>query len=734
MAVAHTGYLSGQLTDRQSGQPVIGANIYVREISSGTASDIFGLFKLTLKPGTYTIEVSFIGYQTYIKNVEIVEHQTVLLDVSLESGSVQLSDLVITSHPVSGKTTHLSSIDIAMHPVNSSQEVLRMVPGLFIAQHAGGGKAEQIFLRGFDIDHGTDINITVDGMPVNMVSHAHGQGYSDLHFLIPETIAGIDFDKGPYHSDHGNFATAGYVSFKTANTIDKSMVKLEGGNFGLFRNVNLIKLLDRQKDQTREQLHIASEFFRSDGYFDSPQNFRRINLSGKYFRRVNDRSILSVAMSGFSSRWNASGQIPMRAVRDGTIGRFGSIDDTEGGETSRYNINLSLASKINGGYLEHRLYGTKYNFDLLSNFTFYLNDPVRGDRILQRENRNIAGYNLRYSKDYKLHKLDIEANYGAGLRFDHVNDIHLTHVADRDRVLDHIASGDINEVNVHSFTDYAVRFTSGVSVKAGVRYDQFFFKYKNDLAIGQAERIRQGVLSPKISLEYDATTLTRLFIKAGYGFHSNDARIIVSDKTGYILPRAFGVDVGTQWKPFPDVFLQAATWMLDLQQELVYVGDEGIVETSGATRRKGVEVSIRYQINKNWYVDSDVNYTFARSKTSDTNEGYIPLAPGMTTVGGIQYKKGKVAGNLRYRYLADRPANEDNSLVAEGYLLVDTNFSLSLKNITVTLSAENLINTEWNEAQFETTSRLNEEPHPVTEIHFTPGSPRQLKLSLQWMF
>jgi outer membrane receptor for monomeric catechols len=645
-----------------------------------------------------------------------------------------LSDLVITSHPVSGKTTHLSSIDVAMRPVNSSQEILRMVPGLFIAQHAGGGKAEQIFLRGFDIDHGTDINLTVDGMPVNMVSHAHGQGYSDLHFLIPETISAIDFGKGPYQTDQGNFATAGHVTFNTANTIDKSMIKLEGGNFGLFRNVNLLKLMDRQKEQTREQLHVATEFFRSDGYFESPQDFRRINLSGKYFRRVNDRKMFSIGVSGFSSRWNASGQIPERAVSNGTISRFGAIDDAEGGETSRSSVNLSLTNKISDGYLEHRLYGIKYDFELLSNFTFYLNDPLMGDRMLQSENRSTAGYILRYSKEYKLHKYDITSNYGAGFRIDNVVDIRLSRVADRDHVLAHTASGDLREANLHSFADYTLKFPSGFSIKTGVRYDQFFFKYHNDLAAGETERSSRGIFSPKVSLEYDATALTRLFVKAGYGFHSNDTRIIVSDKSGYVLPRAFGLDAGTQWKPFPDVFVQAAMWMLDLQQELVYVGDEGIVEPSRATRRKGVEFSVRYQINENWYIDSDVNYTIARSRASDTNEIYIPLAPSMTTVGGIQFKKNKFTGNLRYRYLADRPANEDNSLVAKGYLLVDTNVTMSLKNIGITLSAENLADAQWDEAQFETTSRLMYESEPVTEMHFTPGSPRQLKLSVQWTF
>lgn len=734
LALAHNGYLAGTVVDKDKREPLISATIYAREISSGAVTDMFGKYRLTLKPGSYSIEVSYLGYKTQTFAIQIREHETFVLNVELETGAVRLSDLIISSNPVANTTNHLSRMDLSMRPVNSSQEILRMVPGLFIAQHAGGGKAEQIFLRGFDIDHGTDINITVDGMPVNMVSHAHGQGYSDLHFLIPETINTIDFDKGPYYADKGNFTTAGYVGFNTFNSLEENTVKIEGGSFGSFRNVNLIRLFDRQKDSSREQLALATEFFRSDGYFESPQGFRRLNGLMKYFNRLDDRRILSLSLSGFTSRWNASGQIPMRAVRSGAISSFGSIDDAEGGTTSRYNFNASLTTKGRSGILRQNLYATLYDFELLSNFTFFLNDPVHGDRIVQSESRTMAGYHVDYLTEKVLHKVDVVRNIGGGVRYDDVDDIRLSRVRSRNVVLDHNAFGDVRELNAFAFAEYKFSFARKLAITTGARFDQFSFSYRDALSNGSATSESKGVFSPKASVEYDLTSLTRLFVKAGYGFHSNDTRSILSGETKAILPRAFGMDVGTRWKPFPRLFIQSSLWMLDLDQELVYVGDEGIVEPSGATRRQGLEISMRYQLNDAFLIDTDVNYTIARNRTFDGEAKHIPLAPSFTTIGGIQYKRDRMSAVLRYRHLANRPANEDNSLIAAGYFLVDANASWSFGNFTVRVAAENLLNTSWEEAQFETTSRLKDETEPVTEIHFTPGTPLSVKASLELAF
>jgi CarboxypepD_reg-like domain/TonB-dependent Receptor Plug Domain len=732
-AIAHNGYLAGTIRDAATKEPLMSSSIYIREISLGTVADVFGNFKVTLKPGVYTVEISYVGYKTQAIPITIVEHQTHTLNIMLEVGTLQLSDLVITSEPVAQRTNYLSTFDIKLQPVTTSQDVLRLIPGLFIAQHAGGGKAEQIFLRGFDIDHGTDINLTVDGMPVNMVSHAHGQGYSDLHFVIPETIRNIDFGKGPHSINHGDFATAGFAAFHTKNSLAKNSVKLEGGMFGHLRNVNLITLYHETKDVSTQNLYIATEAYRSDGFFELRQDFQRLNGLLKYHRQVYDRSQVTISASAFHSSWGSSGQIPERAINQGLITRFGYIDDIEGGETGRYNLNFNMTNKAGSGILKQQAYMSRYDFDLISNFTFFLNDPVNGDRIRQRESRNIVGYEINFDREKKLHHFDLLSTYGAGVRHDRVDDTSLERIADLENTLSYASLGDIRQTNLFALTSHTVRFADKFNVSASLRLDNIHFQYQDRLN-GVQTNASGVVLSPKFSADYSITTLTKIFVKAGYGYHSNDARFVTRRYVGNSLPKARGIDMGADWKPSPKIFINTTVWLLNLDQELVYVGDEGIVEPSGETKRKGLDISARYQLAEKVFADVDFNGTIARYKKPEGDAKYIPLAPALTSTGGLRYDGNRLEASLRYRFLGDRPANEDFSLTASGYFLMDATFSYTLKNVTFTGSIANILDSSWKEAQFETESRLKAEASPVTEIHFTPGTPRMLKVGVEVAF
>src|SRR5688572_22672347 len=351
-----------------------------------------------------------------------------------EKGPLVLAEVVITPQTTANTFHILSKIDLKLQPVRSAQDILRTVPGLFIGQHQGGGKAEQIFLRGFDIDHGTDINVTVDGLPVNMVSHAHGQGYADLHFLIPELTGNVDYGKGPYYTQYGNMGTAGYVSMNTLNSLDKSTVKLEGGQFNTLRGLAMIDLLSSRQKQKGTNAYVASEFLYSDGPFDSPQHFKRFNLFGKLNTNIG-ASKLTLIGSTLNSGWDASGQIPERAVKSGQIGRFGYIDNTEGGYTNRTNASAQLTSYISSNATwENQAYYSNYNFNLHSNFTFFLNDPVNGDQIRQREGRNIIGYHSKFSHETSLGSrnpalsgLVLQSLYGTGFRLDQTRNTELSH-------------------------------------------------------------------------------------------------------------------------------------------------------------------------------------------------------------------------------------------------------------------------------------------------------------------
>ena len=290
-----------------------------------------------LEPGD-TLQTWHLSYET---ERIIYSPAQAEINLVLEPKSISLEEIIVS--PSSNGLNLISNIDIKTSPINSSQDLLKQVPGLFISQHAGGGKAEQIFLRGFDIDHGTDVNITVDGMPVNMVSHAHGQGYTDLHFLIPETVDEIDFGKGPYYSDQGNFNTAGYVDFKTKDKLDNSLFGIDIGDFNTFRTIGMFDLLGNSE---RQNAYIATEYIATDGPFESSQNFNRFNVMGKYNVEMDGGDRLSVIFSRFQSEWDASGQIPQRLVDAGTITRFGAVDDTEGGSTSRTNAAVSYSKNL----------------------------------------------------------------------------------------------------------------------------------------------------------------------------------------------------------------------------------------------------------------------------------------------------------------------------------------------------------------------------------------------------
>lgn len=667
-----------------------------------------------------TLEVSHINY----KRKKIVVNNLAFITITLEENFVSLEEVTI------GKKLNalnvITAVDIETNPVNSSQEILQKVPGLFIGQHAGGGKAEQIFLRGFDIDHGTDITITADGMPVNMVSHAHGQGYADLHFVIPETVDKIDFGKGAYYADEGNFNTAGYVNFKTKNRLKSNVIKLESGQFNSQRLLGMFSLVNNNK----QSAYIASEYILTDGYFNSPQNFNRLNIFGKYTNNVNDTDKVGVTMSHFTSKWDASGQIPQRAITSGLITRFGAIDDTEGGTTSRTNILVSYDKVISEtSSINNKIYYNKYNFELFSNFTFFLDDPVNGDQIKQKETRNIFGFSSDYTQDFT----NIDGNFTAGisLRNDRSFNNELSHTVNRSQTLNRTQFGDINETNVGAYA--SANFNIGkFTINPALRLDYFNFEYNDALQTNyKTQSETQSILSPKLNMFYNYNSDLQLYIKTGKGFHSNDTRVVVAQKGNTILPASYGFDAGFIWKPIPKLLVNTAYWYLFLEQEFVYVGDAGIVEPSGKTQRQGIDFSLRYEPMSQLYFNLDANYTFARATEEVSGQDYIPLAPDFTVTSGLTYKsKLGLYGGVQLKHINDRPANEDNTIVAEGYTVTDLNLGYQFKNVTLGLQVQNLFDVAWNEAQFATESRLQNEVNSVEEIHFTPGTPFFLKGSV----
>lgn len=710
--------------------PIENAYVFNATSNSHTHTDLNGNFKVTNSKIGDVIQVGILGFEKQEIVLSKINFKNLI--IVLETKIFQLEELVLRKEINALQT--ISNIDLLVNTVNNSQEILRKVPGLIIGQHAGGGKAEQIFLRGFDIDHGTDIALSVDGMPINMVSHAHGQGYSDLHFMIPETIQKIDFGKGPYYANQGDFNTAGYVNFSTKKSIQKSTISLEAGQFNSQRFLGMFNLLENKKD---EDAYVAIEYIANDGPFESPQNFNRLNLFGKYSTFLNGKDRVTLTGSHFTSSWDASGQIPEREVNNGNITRFGAIDDTEGGTTSRTNFNVQLNKTLSDeSILKSNVFYSNYNFKLFSNFTFFLEDPINGDQIKQFENRDIFGANAQIISNKEFG--DVEAKFikGAGLRYDLINDIELSHTKNRQEVLDRIQLGDVKQTNMYAF--FNSEFELGkFKISPAVRLDYFKYVYNDALQTNYETLTKnKAIVTPKLNFLYSQNDNLQWFFKSGIGFHSNDTRVVLQQNADKILPKAYGLDFGNIWKPTKNMVLNTAVWYLLSEEEFVYVGDAGIVEPSGESERFGVDFGITYQFTDWLFFNTDLTLTKARSLENVSGEDYIPLAPDFTMAGGLSISNlGNFSGGLQYRFIDDRPANEDNSIVAEGYFIADFNLNYKMSNnITLGVAIENIFDVAWNETQFATESRLQNEANAVEEIHFTPGTPFFAKASISYTF
>lgn len=731
--------IQGSIIDKQTNQPVEGATITLLPANISSVSNENGrfFFKGNFDNKT-TISVNSIGYASQAFTSKDLKASHTLF---ITPKQIMLEDVVVVAN-AGNQYKPISKTDIAMRGVNNSQEVLRIIPGIVIGQHQGGGKAEQIFLRGFDADHGTDFREDVDGMPINMVSHAHGQGFADSHFIIPETIESVDFKKGPYTAGKGDFATTGFVDFNTKNHLTNNVIKLEGGMFNTYRALGMFNLLNEKARKKQQSWYVASEYRYSDSYFDNPQHFKRFNLFTKYSGSISPKSFLTLSATTFYSKWDASGQIPGRAVDKHIIGFYGAIDPFEGGITYRTNANAQLITSLNnGGLIKNQLYYSNSHFDLHTNFTFFLEDPVNGDEIRQKEARDLLGYNGSYSHSGYIGNTRLTTEAGLNVRLDKTNNAELSHTKDRFTTLDQIKLGDITQLNVAPYISETFTFDNHFSLNAGLRLDQFYYKYNNKLAedstlsgIG-TYKANANTFSPKLNLYYQVNDKAQLYLTTGRGFHSNDTRASVVSKGVGVLPAAYSADLGTLFKPSKKVIINAAIWYIYLQQEFVYSGDGGNVDFNGKTRRYGFDFSGRYQPVKSLYLDVDLNYAHGRAVAAAKGQDYIPLAPHWTNTGGITFtNKTGINGSLRYRYVGKRAGNENYTLTAAGYFITDAVINYIRPKYEIGLVINNIFNSKWKETQFDTETRLKNETLPVDEICFTPGTPFAAKLSFSYLF
>ncbi len=765
--------IRGTIKDAETGNGLPGANVIIEGTSRGASTAGDGSFVIArVRPGNYNLVASIIGYKTESASITVEAGRDAMVDLQLAPKALELDELLVQADRAysTASSRAVRDFDLKIRPNRSAQDMLQLAPGLVIAQHAGGGKAEQIFLRGFDADHGTDVNISVDGVPVNMVSHGHGQGYADLHFMIPDVIEEVDVYKGPYFAEYGNLATAGAVAFRTREHIDGNMLRVEGGAFDTYRLTTLYQVPTTGE---HNNAYFAGQFYNTDGPVDSPQGFRRFNLFGKFHTHVSETAKLSFDISGFSSAWNASGQIPQRAIDGRLLDRFGALDDLEGGTTGRQNLNFTYETlgKDNSEFII-QAYASKYNFKLFSNFTFFLNDPANGDMIEQTDARQILGLNTKYKFYHNLGLGIATATFGGGYRADDM-DVALWRSPNRVRAEKRV-DANIAERNLFLWAQEEIVFNPQVRLQLGLRGDYFTFNVEDRFdtqpgnglphASGYAQ---ETILSPKANLVISPARSFDLFANFGTGFHSNDARDVVIDqrvndleralrrnglsapqiadsltalnfdpahRDAQTLPRAVGAELGFRARLGDRLNFGAAGWWLDLEREFVYIGDEGATELSGRTRRYGLDFETRLKILSWLYGDVDLTVSTGKLRDEPKDADEIPLAPRLVSTGGLTVRHTKYEGGLRYRHIGDRPANEANSVTALGYTVLDLSASYRLGNYQIGLVVENLTNTDWNEAQFDTESRLRGEPDPVSELHFTPGNPRNVRVGVSYSF
>jgi outer membrane receptor protein involved in Fe transport len=623
-----------------------------------------------------------------------------------------------------------------LQPQGRPAQVLRLIPGLIAVEHSGGaGKADQYFLRGFDADHGTDVAFFSDGMPINLRSHAHGQGYTDLNFIIPETIEGLDVYKGAYLPEYGDFATAGAVNFRTREVVKEGVVQSAGGQFNTQRH---LFMFSPTKDQVRTLF--AAEGYYTDGPFQNGNRYFRGNLLGKATMNLTSRSELSITGTFHKAQWNGSGEIPLRAVQDGSLDRFGSIDPSEGGKTLRSTARLNYHyDTTSSGRFFANAYAQYYRFDLFTNFTFFQNDPVNGDGFQQSDRRVMYGGDLGYKQAGRVFDIDGAATIGVQAR---VDDIHARLGPQvRRNPLGTTTDTDISEASYAPFVKLEVQPTPWMRLAGGVRSEVFTFDVRNrcsTCAEQPAGTASSGLVLPKANLILGPWFRTEFFVNYGEGYHSNDARSAVTPVASP-LARAKSYEVGLRSRPWGSdgIELTATVWALDMKQELVFVGDEGTTEIRGASRRRGLEVGARGQVWGPVYFNGSMTWTQAEFRNGDA----IPLAPEVTAYGALllRWPEG-LTSQLQATYLGVRPLTEDRSIRAPSWIDVDLSerYQIPIKlahgRLEAFLFVQNLLNTKWEQAVFAFESRLRNEAAGVTDIHFVPGNPRMVMGGVAWYF
>ncbi|WP_217705172.1 TonB-dependent receptor [Peristeroidobacter soli] len=657
---------------------------------------------------------------------------TVLEEVVVTGGLDRLQGT-----PVSASQGVVGAEQLAMRPVLRAGELLEVVPGLIVTQHSGDGKANQYFLRGFNLDHGTDLATSVDGVPVNMPTHGHGQGYTDINFVIPELMQSIEYRKGTYYAETGNFSAAGAVDMRYRRSLEAPMVVLEAGQDNYTRG-----LIAGSTGVGGGELLVGLDYALIDGPWQLEENYRKRNGLVRYSHDTEAGSF-SITAQGYEGEWRSTDQIPLRAVEAGLIDRFGAVDPTDRGDSHRYSLAADWTTALAGGQSKALVYAVDYDLDLISNFS-YFTDPENGDQFEQVDQRRVYGGDWSWTKGFDAFGLSQKVQTGVQVRHDDIEKVGLYRTI-AGRRFETTREDAVRQTSYGVYGSLDTRWNDRMRTTVGLRADRFEF----DVDAGLAENsgtASDSIASPKFSLVLGPWSKTEFFFNAGRGFHSNDARgtTIKVDPSDGVTPAdkvdalvgATGLDVGMRTALVPNTQFSVSLWSLKLDSELLFVGDAGTTEASRASERRGVEAAVIWNPLSWLIVDADLAWSRARFTDYDPAGDRIPGAvENVASVGlAIDHPSGWFGG-ARFRHFGSAPLIEDDRVRSDSTTLVNLEAGYRFwKRYKVSAAVYNVLDSKDNDITYFYESQLANESAPVEDIHFHPVEPRTVRVTLTARF